>query len=99
MADISILRTTDLKPDERVTVEKMLGHPLHDDEAVALSAFRPHPALAGEAKRQAASKLHEIIERRADKVQHLPVDEIEQAINGAMEDVRRRATTPEGSEI
>ena len=90
MADISILRTTDLKPDERVTVEKLLGHPLHDDEAVALSAFRPHHAPAGEAKRQAASELHEILERRAEKVRDVPADEIEQAIDEAMEDVRRR---------
>ena len=69
---ISILRTTDLKPDERVTVEKLLGHPLHEDEAVALSAFRPHPAPAGEAKRQAASELHEILGRRAEKVRDIP---------------------------
>ena len=90
MADISILRTTDLKPDERVTVEKLLGHPLHDDEAVTLSAFRPHPAPVAEAKRQAASELHTLLERRADKVRDVPASEIEQAIDEAMEDVRRR---------
>ena len=93
MTDISILRTTDLKPGERVTVEKLLGHALHDDEAVTLSVFRPHPAPTGEAKRQAATELHSMLDRRAEKVRNVPADDIEQAIDEAMAGVRRRVTT------
>ncbi len=94
MADISSLRTTDLELDERETVEKLLGHPLHDDEAVALSAFRPHPAPTGEAKRQAATELHSMLDRRAEKVRNVPADDIEQAIDEAMAGVRRRVSVP-----
>ena len=54
-------RTTDLAPDERIAVERLLGRPLREDEEIEVSArpFEPQSAVANRRK-QAAVRIREL---------------------------------------
>ena len=55
-------KTTDLAPDERIAVERLLGRPLHSDEAVEIVAYNVADMRAREteARRQAIAHIRRL---------------------------------------
>ena len=56
-------KTTDLAPDERVAVERLLGRPLQNDEAVQVVTYKLDDLLEGQeatSRRRAAARIREL---------------------------------------
>jgi hypothetical protein len=88
MANVSIHKASELRPQTRAAVEAELGRSLQDDEEVSIMAFAPHEAPTGEARREAGHKLQEHLNRIDQKTKGVPEEEIEEALNEALRNVR-----------
>ena len=56
-------KTTDLAPDERVAVERLLGRPLQNDEAVQVVTYKLDDLPEGQeatSRRRAAARIREL---------------------------------------
>ena len=56
-------KTTDLAPDERVAVERLLGRPLQNDEAVQVVTYKLDDLTEGQeatSRRRAAARIREL---------------------------------------
>jgi len=78
----------DLAAPVKAAIENLLGRPLQDDEQVSVRAYRRHEAPQGEARREAARRLEEHLDRMGAKAKRVSKDEMEAAINEALEQVR-----------
>jgi hypothetical protein len=78
----------DLTAPVKAAIENLLGRPLQDDEQVSVRAYRRHEAPQGEARREAARRLEEHLDRMAGKAKDVPEDQMEAAIDEALEQVR-----------
>jgi hypothetical protein len=67
-------------------MEAILGRPLAEHEAIALTVYRPGPT--GAAREEASRRLLERIDKTTRKVQGVPDAEIEAAIDEALDYVR-----------
>jgi L-lactate utilization protein LutC len=72
----------------KTAIENLLGRPLQDDEQVSVRVYRPHEAPRGEARREAARRLEEHLNRMAGKAKDVSQHEMEAAIDEALEQVR-----------
>jgi hypothetical protein len=72
----------------KAAIESLLGRPLQDDEQVSVRVYRRHEAPRGEARQKAARRLEEHLERMASKVKDVSQDEMEAALDDAMDHVR-----------
>lgn len=88
MRNFACQKVNELTPDVRAAVESLLGRPLEDDEAVTLSALKPHPAPTGDAKKKAAAQLREQLDLMSERVEAVPAEELEDALDEAMRHVR-----------
>lgn len=89
----SIRRARDLSPDQRQTLEAMLGRVLQEDECVSVRAFKGtivKPAPTGEARDEAYRRLRARIDETAKRAEGVPEEEIDAAIDEAAEYVRHR---------
>jgi len=56
-------KTTDLAPDERVAVERLLGRPLQNDETVQVVTYKLNDLTEGQeatCRRRAAARIREL---------------------------------------
>ena len=88
MQNIALSGARDLSAPVKTAIENHLGRPLQDDEQVSLRLYRRHEAPRGEARRVAARRLEEHLDRMASKAKDVPQAEIEIAIYEALEQVR-----------
>ena len=88
MPNVLVHRATELRPQTRAAVEAELGRSLADDEQVSIMAFVPHEAPAGEARQDAVRRLKEHLSQVDQKLQGIPGQEIEEALNEALQAVR-----------
>ena len=80
--------TSDLTPDEKAVLEKLVGRPLADDEVVNVRAFRARPAPKGRAKKEAARALKAQLDRLATGVKDVPPEHLDAALDEALKQVR-----------
>ena len=81
----------DLSPEQRRAVESLLGRALNDDEIVSVRASKGSvvkSGLTGDARDAAFRDLFELIERTSKRVEGVPEEEIDAAINEAVDYVR-----------
>ncbi len=90
MGDSSLRWARDLPVPVKAAIESLLGRSLQDDEQVSVRAFPRHEAPRGEARALAARHLKEHLDKMAAKVKNVPEEEMEAAINEAMDHVRPR---------
>jgi L-lactate utilization protein LutC len=90
MQNATINWARDLTAPVKAAIENLLGRPLQDDEQVSVRAYRQHEAPRGEARREAARRLEEHLDRMARKARDVSQDEMNAAINEALEQVRPR---------
>jgi hypothetical protein len=88
MQNVAMSWARDLSAPVKAAIENLLGRPLQDDEQVSLRVYKSHEASRGEARRDAARRLEEHLDRTASKAKDVPQNEIETAIDEALEQVR-----------
>ncbi len=88
MSNVLIHKASELKPQTRAALEAELGRLLQDDEEVSIMVFVPHEAPTGEARREAARRLREHFNRIDEKTKRVAEEEMEDALNEALRNVR-----------
>jgi hypothetical protein len=88
MQNATINWARELTAPIKAALETLLGRPLQDDEQVSVRAFRRHEAPPGEARREAARRLEEHLDKMASKVKDVPQHEMEAALEEALDHVR-----------
>jgi hypothetical protein len=88
MQDATLRKARELAAPVKAAIEGLLGRPLQDDEQVSVRAYRRHKAPRGDARRKAARRLEEHLERMASKVKDVSEREMEAALDEALDHVR-----------
>ena len=86
-----IYKASDLSPEERRAAEILLGHDLEEDEIVSIRASKGKlikEAVTGQAREDAFQKLFERIDNTAMRAEGVPEEEINAAIDEAIDYVR-----------
>ncbi|MFN0165465.1 MAG: hypothetical protein ACKV22_03455 [Bryobacteraceae bacterium] len=87
----AIHRVPELNAEVRHALESLLGRALEADETVVVRAFRSalvKEAAQGTERAQAAQRLAELMSLMANRAQGVPEDEIDAAIDEAVDYVR-----------
>jgi hypothetical protein len=91
MQKIAIHKASDLSHDLRRAAEALLGQALEEDETVVLRASKGYivsEGLTGDAREQAFRRLFERIDKTAKRADGVPEEEIDAAIDEAVDYVR-----------
>jgi hypothetical protein len=91
MQNTVVHKARDLSTNERQTLEALLGRAIQEDENISVRAFRGNtikPAPTGEARQDAFRRLRSRIDETARRVQGVPEEEIDAAIDEAADYVR-----------
>jgi hypothetical protein len=82
-------QASELAPDERVVLERILGRPLEDTELVGVTTGRIiSPAPEGEAREEAWKRMLEGMREMQERVKDVPEEELYALIDEALEYVR-----------
>jgi hypothetical protein len=88
MQNVSIQKASELPHAVKSAVEQVLGRSIAPDEEVSIAAVPPQRLPPSENRAAVARNLESFLNRRADKVSDLPVEEIDSAIDEALHAVR-----------
>jgi len=88
MQNISIQKAGDLSPGVKSAVEQLLGRPIEPDEEVSVVAVPPRQIPPSENRAIVAQQLENLLNRRAAKVKGICDDEIDAAVDAAVDHVR-----------
>jgi len=88
MHNATINWARELSARVKAAIESLLGRSLQDDEQVSVRAFPRHEAPQGAARRKAARRLEEHLDRMAGRVKDVSQKEMEAAIDEALEHAR-----------
>jgi hypothetical protein len=79
----------DLSPNQRITIEGLLGRTLSDEESLMIRLARIlKDAPVGDERARAFSRYHNHLDLLDDRVKDVPEDEIDAAIDEALQAVR-----------
>ena len=87
MQNGALRKVAELPTETKHAMEALLGRPLQEDEASSINVYQP--AVTGQAREEASRLLLERINRTAARAQGVSEDEIDAAINEAVDYVRR----------
>jgi hypothetical protein len=73
-------------------VEQLLGRSIAPDEEISVAAVPPQKVPQSESRAAVARNLEAFLNRRADKINGLPEEEIDAAIDEALHAVRHKRT-------
>ena len=88
MSNSVVHKASDLPPDIRQAVSRLLGRPLELQEHISLMAFEPHKAPAGAARAELANRLKNRIDSTAAKLTDVSETELDQVIDEAVDHIR-----------
>jgi hypothetical protein len=85
-----VCQAQDLPPDQRHAIEALLGGPLPDKEFVSVKTGVGviRDAAAADERERAFASLFELMDRVSQRVEHVPDEEIDDAIQEACDHVR-----------
>lgn len=89
MQNVSIQKASELPPAVKSAVEQLLGRPIAPDEEISVAAVPPRSVPPSESRAAVARNLEALLDRRADKVNGLPEEEIDAVIDDAIRAVRK----------
>jgi hypothetical protein len=92
MQNVSIQKASELPQAVKSAVEQLLGRPIAPDEEISVAAVPPQRIPHMESRAAVARNLEAFLQRRADKVNGLPEEEIDAAIHEALDAVRHQRT-------
>ena len=82
----ALRKVAELPPDTRQAMENIIGRSLLEDEVIAINVYKPAPS--GQAREDASRLLLERIDKTAQKAKGVPEEEINAAIDEAVDHVR-----------
>ena len=88
MQTVSIQKAADLPPGVKSAVEQLLGRPIGADEEVSIAAVPPQRVPPSENRAVVAQRFENLLNRRAAKVRDISDEEIDAAIDEAVDHVR-----------
>jgi hypothetical protein len=88
MHNVSIQKASELPPRLKSAVEQLLGRPIDADEEVSIAAVPPQQIAPSESLESVAEKLEAFLNRRAAKVGDVSDDELDAAIDEAVDHLR-----------
>ena len=88
MRNVSIQKASDLSEAVKSAVEQLLGRAVAPDEEISVTAVPPQSVPPSEGRAAVARNLEAFLNRRADKVNGVPDEQIDAAIDEALRDVR-----------
>jgi hypothetical protein len=88
MHNVSIQKASELPPRLKSAVEQLLGRPIGADEEVSIAAVPPQQIAPSKSRALVAEKLEAILSRRAAKVSDVSDDELDAAIDDAVNHLR-----------
>ena len=92
MRNVSIQKASELPQALKSAVEQLLGRSIAADEEISVAAVPPQRVPPSESRVAVARNLEAFLNRRADKVDGLPEEEIDAAIDEALHAVRHKRT-------
>ena len=92
MRNVSIQKASELAAAAKSAVEQLFGRPVAPDEEISVAAVPPQRVPPSESRAVVARNLEVFLNRRADKVNGLPEEEIDAAIDEALHAVRHKRT-------
>jgi len=92
MQNVSIQKASELPQAVKVAVEELLGRPIAPDEEISVAAVPPQSVPPSESRAAVARNLEAFLNRRTEKVNGLPEEEIDAAIDEAVHAVRHDRT-------
>jgi hypothetical protein len=88
MQNVSIHKASDLPPGVKSAVEQVLGRPIGADEEVSIAAVPPQQIPPSGNRAAVAQNLEALLNRRAQKVRDVSDEEIDTAVDEAVDHVR-----------
>jgi hypothetical protein len=88
--NVSIQKASELPQSVKSAVEQVLGRALDADEEVSIAAVPPQQVPPSENRAMVAKKLDAFLNQRAAKVQNVSDEELDAAVDEAVDDVRHR---------
>lgn len=88
MQNVSIQKANALPAEFKAAVEQLLGRTIAPDEEISVTAIPPQRVPPSEGRAAVAQKLEAFLNRRADKISGVSEDQIDAAVDEAVEDVR-----------
>ena len=88
MQNVSIKKASELPQAVKSAVEQLLGRSIAPDEEISVAAVPTQRVPPSEGRAAVARNLEAFLNRRADKVNGVPEEQIDAAINEALDDVR-----------
>ncbi len=92
MQNVSIRKASELPQAMKSAVEQLLGRSIAPDEEISVAAVPPQMVPPSESRAAVARNLEAFLNRRADKVNGLPDEEIDEVIDEAVHVVRHNRT-------
>ncbi len=90
MQNVSIQKASELPRSVKVAVERLLGRVIDADEEVSIAAIPPRQIPPSENRAVVAEELRQFLSRRAAKVAGVSDEELDSAVDEAVDHVRRR---------
>jgi hypothetical protein len=90
MPNVSIQKASDLPQGVKSAVEQVLGRPIGADEEISIAAVPPQQVPPSGNRLAVAQKLEALLNRRVEKVSDIADDEIDAAVDEAVDRVRHR---------
>jgi Skp family chaperone for outer membrane proteins len=90
MQNVSIQKASELPQSVKSAVEQLLGTVIEADEEVSVAAVPPQQIPPSENRTVVAEKLDAMLNRRAAKVQDIADEELDAALDEAVDHVRHR---------
>lgn len=88
MQTVSVQKAGDLPPGVKSAVEQILGRPIGAEEEVSVVAVPPQQIPPSENRAIVAQQLEDLLNRRAAKVRDICDEEIDAAVDEAVDHVR-----------
>lgn len=88
MQNVAIQKASDLPRDVKSAVEQLLGRPVGADEEVSVVAVPLQQIHPSGNRAAVAQKLEEFLNRRAEKIRDVSDDEIDAAVDDAVDHAR-----------
>ena len=89
MHNNALRKAAQLTPPVRAAFESVLGRDLSDDETVSIHAYAARPAPTDKAREAAYKRVLEFGDKLAQRAKDVPEQEIDAAIDEALDYVRR----------
>lgn len=88
MQNVAIQKASELPADVKSGLEQLLGRPIDADEEVSVAAVPPQQIAPSENRAVVAQGLEAFLNRRAAKVRNVSDQEIDTAMDEALQEVR-----------